>query len=213
MTQSTEPQTDVSEHELQITITESAQGYLRELLDKQDTPEIGVRIFVEQPGTPRAECCMAYNYPDETDPEDLCIAYADFEAYIEAKSIPYLQDALIDYNKDRFGGQLTFRAPNSKVPQVGKDASLEERINYVLQAEINPGLAAHGGHVMLIDLYEEPETGQVAVLKFGGGCQGCSAVDMTLKQGVEATLKQQIPELMHVVDDTDHSVRTNAYFK
>ncbi|SUD90141.1 Fe-S biogenesis protein NfuA [Psychrobacter phenylpyruvicus] len=196
-----------------ITITPSAQEYLAELLAKQETPGIGVRIFVEHPGTPRAECCMAYNQPGEEDEADLQMPFEAFTAYIEASSVPYLEDAVIDYNKDRFGGQLTFRAPNSKVPKVGADASVEERINYVLQSEINPSLAAHGGDVQLLELIEEEGVGLTAVLKFGGGCQGCSAVDMTLRQGVEVQLKQQIPELTQVVDDTDHSHTANAYYK
>ena len=195
-----------------IQITESAQGYLADLLAKQDTDGIGVRIFVEHPGTPRAECCMAYNQHGEDDDSDIRRDYDHFTAFIEASSVPYLEDAIIDYNKDRFGGQLTFRAPNSKVPQVGDDASIEERINYVLQAEINPNLAAHGGNVQLLELVDD-EAGLTAVLKFGGGCQGCSAVDMTLRQGVEVQLKQQVPELMHVVDDTDHTRTENAYYQ
>ena len=196
-----------------ITITASAQEYLAELLAKQETPGIGVRIVVEHPGTPRAECCMAYNQPGEEDQADLQMPFEAFTAYIEASSVPYLEDAVIDYNKDRFGGQLTFRAPNSKVPKVGADASIEERINYVLQSEINPSLAAHGGDVQLLELIEEEGVGITAVLKFGGGCQGCSAVDMTLRQGVEVQLKQQIPELTQVVDDTDHTRTENAYYK
>lgn len=207
--------TDIAQNDLSsnIKITESAQGYLTDLLAKQDTDGIGVRIFVEHAGTPRAECCMAYSQPDERDDSDLRLDYPNFSAFIDAHSIPYLEDAVIDYNKDRFGGQLTFRAPNSKVPKVGEDASIEERINYVLQSEINPNLAAHGGMVELLELVEEEGVGLTAVLKFGGGCQGCSAVDMTLRQGVEVQLKQQIPELTQVVDDTDHSRRENAYYK
>lgn len=207
-----EPNPEISDKTSNITITESAQGYLKELLDKQETQGIGVRIFVEHAGTPRAECCMSYNQPDETDPDDLKISYADFDAYIDTPSIRYLHDAVIDYNKDRFGGQLTFRAPNAKVPQVGEDASIEERINYVLQSQINPSLASHGGIVELLDLIDD-DAGLTAVLKFGGGCQGCSAVDITLRQGVEVQLKQQIPELMHVVDETDHSQTQNAYYR
>ena len=196
-----------------MNITAAAQEYLRDLLAKQNIDGIGVRIFVENAGTPRAECCMAYSAPDEVNPNDLKIEYPDFPAYIDAPSVPYLQDAVIDYNKDRFGGQLTFKAPNSKVPRVGEDASLEERIAYVLQAEINPSLAAHGGNVALAELYTDEEHGLTAVLQFGGGCQGCSAVDMTLKQGVETTLKAQIPELARVIDKTDHTKREGAYFK
>lgn len=205
--------TEQTEIKSNITITESAQGYLADLLSKQDTDGIGVRIFVEHPGTPRAECCMAYNQLGEEDSADLRFDYENFSAFIEASSVPYLEDAVIDYNKDRFGGQLTFRAPNSKVPKVGADASVEERINYILQSEINPGLAAHGGMVDLLELIEEEGVGLTAVLKFGGGCQGCSAVDMTLRQGVEVQLKQQIPELTQVIDETDHTRTENAYYK
>ncbi len=196
-----------------MVITESAQAYLRDLLAKQNSDGIGVRIFVENPGTPRAECCMAYCTKGEEKPEDVRQDYDGFPAYIDFASVTYLVDAVIDFNKDRMGGQLTFKAPRSKVPNISSNSSLEERIAYVLQSEINPGLAAHNGSVSLEECYEDEEFGLTAVLKFGGGCQGCSAVDMTLKQGVETTLKANIPELARVVDTTDHSKRENAYFK
>ncbi len=196
-----------------LLITPSAQEYLHDLLAKQNTPGIAVRIFVEHAGTPRAECCMAYSAPEEVVSTDYRQDYADFAAYIDAPSIPYLLDAVIDYNKDRFGGQLTFRAPNSKVPRVGPDASIEERIAYILQAEINPGLEGHGGNCSLVEVQNDAEHGLTAVLKFGGGCQGCSAIDVTLKQGVETTLREHIPELQRVVDQTDHTQSEGAYFK
>ena len=107
------------------------------------------------------------------------------------------------------GGQLTIKAPNSRLPQIQDDSSIEDRVNYVLYNEINPSLAAHGGVVTLEEIYE----GNVAVLKFGGGCQGCGMVDLTLKEGVEKTLLEQIPQLTEVRDITDHTQRENAYFK
>lgn len=192
-----------------IAISESAREYLRDLLDRQGTPGMGVRIFVERPGTPHAECCMAYCPPGEEESGDVRYDYDGFHAWVEGKSVRYLEDASIDFKKDSMGGQLTFRAPKSRVPDIGPDASLEERINHVLYAEINPSLASHGGNVQLLELTED----NVAVLEFGGGCQGCSAVDMTLKSGVEKTLKERIPELTAVRDKTDHSVRDNAYFR
>lgn len=205
--------TAVAEELPNLLITPNAQEYLKDLLEKQNTPGIGVRVFVENAGTPRAECCMAYSAPDEVVATDFQQQYPDFPAYIDAPSIPYLRDAVIDYNKDRFGGQLTFRAPNSKVPRVGPDASIEERITYVLQSEINPGLAGHGGNCALVEVNDDETHGLTAVLKFGGGCQGCSAIDVTLKQGVETTLKQYVPELMRVVDETDHTQAEGAYYK
>lgn len=64
-----------------------------------------------------------------------------------------------------------------------------------------------------MEVQNDPEHGLTAVLKFGGGCQGCSAIDVTLKQGVETTLKQHVPELQRVVDQTDHTQSEGAYFK
>ena len=152
---------------------------------------------------------MAYCRPGEQKPVDNEFPYEGFSAWIEASSIPFLEEARIDYQADRLGGQLSIKAPNAKMPKVDPDSPLAERITYVLQSEVNPGLAAHGGEVTLIELTDEP----VAVLQFGGGCQGCSAVDMTLKDGVERTLLEQIPELKGVRDITDHSDTSNAYYR
>lgn len=193
-----------------IEISESAQGYLRDLLTKQDDENVGIRIFVAQPGTPQAETCIAYCRPGEEEAEDTPSQYDGFTAWFEGKSAAYLVDAVVDFQEDRMGGQLTIKAPNARTPNVGPDASVEDRINYVLYNEINPGLAAHGGVVSLVELIDDQAT---AILQFGGGCQGCAAVDITLKQGVEKTLLEQIPELTQIKDLTDHSVTENAYYQ
>ena len=96
---------------------------------------------------------------------------------------------------------------NSKKVITYKD--IEEKINYVLYSEINPGLAAHGGEVSLVEVLD----GETAILQFGGGCQGCGMVDLTLKDGVEKTLLEQVEGLKRVQDVTDHSFRENAYYK
>jgi len=192
-----------------IEISESAQGYLNELLSKQEEADVGIRVFVAQPGTPNAETCIAYCRPGEEQEGDLPVSYDGFTAWFEERSLPYLEDAKVDYQEDQMGGQLTIKAPNARVPAVGPDASLEDRINYVLYNEINPGLAAHGGVVSLVEIVDE----SVAVLQFGGGCQGCAAVDITLKNGVEKSLLEQIPELSGIRDATDHSVTEHAYYQ
>lgn len=197
---------------MNITVTETAQEYLIELLAKQEAEGIAVRMFVTQPGTSYAETCLAYCRPDEVIEDDEIIDFPDLRFYIEKNSLPYLEEAHVDFAKDRMGGQLTIKAPNSKVPKVSPDSPMDEQINYILYSEVNPGLASHGGDVKLIELVEE-EQGFVAVLKFGGGCQGCSAVDMTLKDGVEATLIERVPGLIGVKDVTDHTVTDNAYYK
>ncbi|WP_277374788.1 Fe-S biogenesis protein NfuA [Pseudomonas sp. AA-38] len=191
-----------------ITITDAAHDYLAELLSKQDTPGIGIRIFITQPGTPYAETCIAYCKPGEQKAEDTAVGLASFTAWIDAISEPFLEDAVVDYATDRMGGQLTIKAPNAKVPMVNEDSPLNERINYYLQTEINPGLSSHGGQVSLVDVVEEG----IAVLRFGGGCQGCGQADYTLKEGIEKTLLERIPELKGVRDVTDHSNRENAYY-
>lgn len=194
---------------LNITITDSAQQYLAELLSKQEEEVQGIRMFVNQPGTPKAETCIAYCRPGDTDEQDLQVEYEGFIGYFENRSIPYLDEALVDYSADKFGGQLTIKAPNSKMPRVGEDSPLEDRVNYILYNEVNPALAAHGGEVSLVEITED----DIAVLQFGGGCQGCGMVDATLKGGVEKSLLEQLPQLKGVRDMTDHTVTENAYYK
>jgi Fe/S biogenesis protein NfuA len=191
-----------------IDISSSAQTYLQGLLAKQEDADVAIRIFVAQPGTPQAETCIAYCRPGEEQDGDIAVEFEGFRAWFEGRSEPYLEDAQVDYQEDQMGGQLTIKAPNARVPKVGPDAPIEDRINYVLYNEINPGLAAHGGVVSLVEVTAEKQ----AVLQFGGGCQGCSAVDITLKSSVEGTLLEQVPELTGVVDHTDHSFTENAYY-
>ena len=189
-----------------IEITDSAEQYLAGLLAKQDCEGIGIRIFVSDPGTPKAETCISYCRPGDEQEGDEVVELESFRAFLEKRSLPFLEDAKVDYADNRFGGQLTIRAPNSRLPKVNDESPLEDKVNYVLQTEVNPGLASHGGNVTLEDIVDG-----IAVLQFGGGCQGCGMVDFTLKQGVEKTLLEKIPELKGVRDMTDHTDTTNAY--
>ena len=141
-------------------------------------------------------------------PEDTVLGLKSFTAYIDQVSEPFLKDAVVDYATDRMGGQLTIKAPNAKVTMVNDDSPINDRINYYLQTEINPGLASHGGQVSLIEVVEDG----IAVLKFGGGCQGCGQADVTLREGIELTLLERIPQLKGVRDVTDHSQKENAYY-
>ena len=193
----------------EMTITPSAEDYLNDLLSSQDDDTDGIKIFVSEPGTPRAETCIAYAKKDEDFSSFHQINEFKFSLFLEEKSLEFLIDAVVDYSPDKFGGTLTIKAPNAKLPQIGDDASIEEKINYVLYSEINPGLAAHGGEVSLVEVLD----GETAILQFGGGCQGCGMVDLTLKDGVEKTLLEQVEGLKRVQDVTDHSFRENAYYK
>lgn len=192
----------------EIYLSESAQEYLLGLLEKQEDDVVGIRIFINDPGTPKAETCIAYGRQDDISEESIVRKYNGFTAYFDSDSWQYLEDAKVDYAADRMGGQLTIKAPNSKMPKVSDDSPLEDRINYLLYTEVNPSLASHGGQVSLMKLDED----NFAILQFGGGCQGCGAVEATLKDGVEKTLMEQLPELAGVKDMTDHSDKTNAYY-
>lgn len=193
----------------EMNITPSAQEYLADLLSNQEEDTSGIKIFVSEPGTPRAETCIAYAKDDEDFSDYRIIEEFKFSLYLEEKSIDFLKDAEVDYSPDKFGGTLTIKAPNAKLPQISEDATIEDKINYVLYSEINPGLASHGGEVSLIEVVNE----ETAILQFGGGCQGCGMVDLTLKDGVEKTLLEQVEGLKNVKDVTDHSYRENAYYK
>ena len=191
-----------------INITKSAEEYLAKLIQDKNETDLSIRIFISDPGTPKAETCLAYCKPDEAMPDDMIINLDLINVNLEKRSLPFLKDAEVNFDNDTFGGQLTIKAPNARVPNISSDSPVEDRINYVIYNEINPMLESHGGEVSLIEFNDHGE----AVLKFGGGCQGCGMVDVTLKDGIEKTLVEQIPEVTGVKDTTDHSIDDNAYY-
>ncbi len=191
-----------------VEITESAVNYLKDLLESQEEPT-NIKIFVSDPGTMKAETCIVYCKVGEEEQDDILMDIKDINVFLENESISFLEDCKVDYHPDKFGGQLTIRAPNAKIPSLSKDSSIEEKINYYLYSEINPSLASHGGEVSLVEVIDSSK----AVLRFGGGCQGCGMVDLTLKNGVEKTLKDNIPEISEIIDSTDHSFKDNAFYK
>jgi Fe/S biogenesis protein NfuA len=192
-----------------INITESAEKYLSKLLKDKKETDIAVRIFISDPGTPRAETCLAYCKPDEAEQDDIILNLKLITVHVEKRSVPFLVDSEVNFDNDTFGGQLTIKAPNARLPNISPNSPPEDRINYVIYNEINPMLESHGGEVSLLEFTKNGE----AILQFGGGCQGCGMVDVTLKDGIEKTLLEQIPELKSVKDSTDHSLDDNAYYK
>jgi Fe/S biogenesis protein NfuA len=89
-----------------------------------------------------------------------------------------------------------------------EDKEVKERVQKILDEMINPAIASHGGYVDLLDVKEN-----LVYLRLGGGCQGCGMVNVTLKQGIEATLKEEIPQIAGVIDQTDHAGGTNPYYQ
>ena len=192
-----------------INNTKSAEKYLAKLIQDKNEIDLSIRIFISDPGTPKAETCLAYCKPDESLQDDLLINLKLINVYIEKRSLPFLKDCEVNFDNDTFGGQLTIKAPNARLPNISPDSPVEDRINYIIYNEINPMLESHGGEVSLVEFNKKNE----AVLQFGGGCQGCGMVDITLKEGIEKTLMEQIPEVKSVKDSTDHSFDDNAYYK
>ncbi|WP_442957593.1 NfuA family Fe-S biogenesis protein [Photobacterium sp. 53610] len=191
-----------------ITISETAQQHFVKLLAQQ--PEgTNIRVFVVNPGTPNAECGVSYCPPEAIEASDTELKFNMFSAYIDELSLPFLEDAEIDFVTDKMGSQLTLKAPNAKVRKVSNDAPLMERVDYVIQTQVNPQLAGHGGHVTLSEITEDG----VAILQFGGGCNGCSMVDVTLKEGIEKQLLAEFSgELTGVRDVTEHARGDHSYY-
>ena len=192
-----------------IKITKTAEDYLAKLIEEKNESDTAVRIFISDPGTPNAETCLAYCKPDDLTPSDVLISLPKLSVYVEERSIPFLKDAEVNFDTDNFGGQLTIKSPNSRLPNISSDSPLEDRVNYVIYNEINPMLETHGGVVSLKEITDD----KYAVLQFGGGCQGCGMVDVTLKDGIEKTLLDTLPELSGIKDMTDHSIDDHAYYK
>ncbi|OIV47315.1 Fe-S biogenesis protein NfuA [Sodalis sp. TME1] len=190
-----------------IRITDAAQEHFAKLLSNQE-PGTQIRVFVINPGTPNAECSVSYCPPDEVEATDTELKFDKISAYVDELSAPYLQDAEINFVTDKLGSQLTLKAPNAKMRKVSDDAPLIERVEYLLQSQINPHLAGHGGQVTLMEITDD----MLAILQFGGGCNGCSMVDYTLKEGIEKELLEKFPELKGVRDLTEHQRGEHSYY-
>ena len=191
-----------------INISETAQAHFCKLLANQE-PDTNIRVFVVSPGTPSAECGVSYCPSDAIEESDTVLKFNGFDAVVDLESTPFLEEAEIDFVTDQMGSQLTLKAPNAKARKVDSEAPLAERVSYMIEAEINPQLASHGGTVSLVEITEEKE----AILQFGGGCNGCSQVDLTLKEGIEKQMLEQFPgELTAVKDATEHQAGDHSYY-
>lgn len=192
-----------------IEISERAQQHFLRLLSQQDIDGLSIRLSVTSPGTPAANCELEFAEPQELTGSEWTIVCNGFDFNVDGDSAPWLEGASIDYEPNATGGQLNIRAPRLKGEMPGQEAGLIERVRYVLEAEVNPKIAAHGGRVSLLEV----DADGVVVLQFGGGCHGCASVDVTLKHGVERTLRERVPEITAVRDATDHSGGSNPYYR
>ncbi len=190
-----------------INITESAQTYFRHLLTTQGGDAVGIRVSAVHPGTPRADARLEFCENGDLLGDEWSLDCEGFTLYVDAPSVPFLDGADIDYVTTGATSQLTIKAPRIKGEAPKGDASLVERVRWLIESEINPQLASHKGEVALEEITAEG----VVRLRFGGGCHGCGMADVTLKQGIEKTLMARIPEITAVRDATDHSTGEAPY--
>ncbi|MEO6969259.1 MAG: NfuA family Fe-S biogenesis protein [Rhodanobacteraceae bacterium] len=191
-----------------IEISDSAQRHFRKLIEAQGGDDLSVRLRVRDAGMPSADCELEFSAPDERRDDDWTVECEGFAFYIDAESARWLQDASIDYKSQPTGGELIVHAPAIRGAEPAPDSPLALRVQHLLEAEINPQLASHGGRVQLDSVTAD----NAIVLRFGGGCQGCGMADVTLKQGVEKTLRARFPEISAVLDATDHDAGHSPYY-
>ncbi len=184
-----------------ITFTTSAAMKVLEFAESTEQPDdIALRVYVQGGRT-------SYEYGfkfDERRENDVVVPQEGFELLVDGFSFHLLRGAAVDFVQSMSGGGFSVDNPNEPNPS---SDPLFARVQRFIDDQVNPGVQTHGGHVTLLEVKEG-----IAYVELGGGCQGCGMVDVTLKQGIERMLKEQIPEIESVYDTTDHASGSNPYF-
>jgi Fe/S biogenesis protein NfuA len=140
--------------------------------------------------------------------------HGEVAVVIPASSVDALRGAVLDREGDLTFGGLVIHEPEPANPAVGTappgelGGDVGERVRAVLERQINPAIAGHGGAAELVAVEEG-----TAYLRLGGGCQGCGMVAVTLRQGIERAIRAAAPEITRVVDVTDHAQGVNPYYE
>jgi Fe/S biogenesis protein NfuA len=195
-----------------ITVTDEALSQILDLRAKEDDgDELCLRIEVVGTAGVDYQYDLAFATIDEALEGDSVADAGGLPVIIPAASVPKLLGATLDLPSSDQPG-LVLRNPNRPNPLAGQDIELtgtiEERVRQLLEQSINPALAAHGGFAVL----ERIEEDHRAIVTMGGGCQGCAVSAITLREGIEAAIKEAVPEITEVVDGTDHAAGENPYF-
>ena len=197
-----------------LTVTDPAREKILELRSQEDEPDtLGLRIEVT--GVQGVE----YTYDLTFDPVaeadetagDVIEAQGGLPVIVPAESIDALRGATLDLPTTTGQQGLVLRNPNRPDPLSGAHIELsgtvEEKVQQLLEGQINPSLAMHGGYAAL-DRVE----GDKVFVTMGGGCQGCAVSAMTLREGIARSIKEAISEVAEVVDTTDHEMGENPYY-
>jgi Fe/S biogenesis protein NfuA len=189
-----------------VSVTEAAKKKFTEVIATEKKEGYGLRMIVRGGGTPSPEFALNFVGPDEIRDDDTEVDIGEFKVYMDAESARWLEGASVDFVETLDESGFKVDAPNAGPTR--PTGPLAESVGKVLEEEINPAIASHGGMISLVAI----EDG-TAYLRFGGGCQGCGMVDVTLKQGVEKVLFEKVPEITKVMDVTDHAAGTNPYYQ
>jgi Fe/S biogenesis protein NfuA len=160
-------------------------------------------------------CSISLKPLDAAAPYDAIVRHRDLAIVVPERDFDKVRGATIDWLDDPFGTSgLRVDNPNTPSPAIGApppadlSGDVAQRVIQVLDQQVNPTIAAHGGRAELVAVKQE-----TAYLRLGGGCQGCAMAAVTLSQGIETAIIQAVPEITSVVDVTDHQGGTNPYFE
>lgn len=192
-----------------IEVSERAQQHFRRLIEQHGDEDFGILLAVEAAGTPAARVDLRFCEPADLSGNEISVPCQGFTLHVGAGSVRWLGEARIDFEPDRSGGRMRISAPGIRGDVPDNDAGLSAKVRFLIDSEINPQLASHGGRVSLVEI----DPAGVAVLEFGGGCHGCGMADVTLKQGVEKTLRKALPDITGVRDATEHASGKNPYYR
>jgi len=189
-----------------ITLTETAKKKFQEIVSAEERSGHGLRVIVRNGGTFQPEFALNFVEPGVEDDDDVVVDTGGIKVYMDSESAKYLDGASVDFVDELSQSGFKVDAPNAGIAR--PTGPVADALQKVLDDKINPSVESHGGFISLVAV----EDG-TAYLRFGGGCQGCGMVNVTLKQGVERIIFEDIPEITKVLDVTDHASGTNPYYQ
>jgi Fe/S biogenesis protein NfuA len=186
-----------------VTFSELARSKIVGLMQSDGRAGLALRFGVAGRGPGGFQYRLGFVEATDQHPEDAVVDPGGFKVLIDPESAPQLKGVSVDYveGPDESGFKIDNPNPLWSDPKA-------TAVQRVLDEEINPAVATHGGWVTLLEVRDD-----VAYLQLGGGCQGCGMVDVTLKQGIEVRIREVVPEIRGVVDTTDHAGGSNPYYR
>ena len=190
-----------------INFTETARRHVVSYIE-QEAEKLAVRIEVldSSPLAPRYDLALVAD--DERASDDRVFQVDGFEVVVPDGSIELLDGATVDWVESMAGSGFKVDSPNLR--PIGADAptgGLADRVRQVIDSQINPSIAAHGGSVSLVDVRDT-----VVYLEMSGGCQGCGMASVTLSQGIHRILGEAVPEITEIRDVTNHAAGASPYY-